>query len=50
MAPIFLGWNMEGFFFIMRANIGATNKPKRKSISSGYIIPKIIFNKKKCQN
>ena len=40
---------MEGFFLLYID--GAANKLKltRKSISSGYIIPKIIFNKKKCQ-
>jgi len=37
------------FFFYYEIKDAATNtKHKRKSISSGYIIPKIIFNKKKC--
>ena len=46
---ICIGWNMEGFFFIIQ-NIAEhkTQQHLRKSISSGYIIPKIIFNKKKC--
>ena len=37
------------FFYYTKIMEPNTNDKPRKSISSGYIIPKIIFNEKKCQ-